>query len=88
MNDTISKQIRLTVTMSTKVQKTIFSDWNIDSLLNVVGEKVSNLFLYLCLTFQSNSCDNISKNIIGCNVITFAWALSKWIPKPSMVCPY
>ncbi len=35
---------------------------------------MGNLFLYICSTFQNNTCDGILKNIVSCNVLTPTWA--------------
>ncbi len=43
----------------------------------MVGENVGNLSLYMCSTLQNNSCDGIPKSIVGCNVLTPAWALKQ-----------
>jgi hypothetical protein len=43
----------------------------------MVGENVGNLFLYMCSTFQNNSCNGILKSIMGCNVFIPAWALKQ-----------
>jgi hypothetical protein len=61
--------------------KAISNNKNIDSLSSVVREKVGNLFLYVCSTFQNNNDNDISKNIVGCNVLTPTWALKE------MLCP-
>jgi hypothetical protein len=42
---------------------------HIVSYLNMLN----NLSLYVCFTFQNNSCDGISKNIVRCNVLTPTW---------------
>jgi hypothetical protein len=34
-------------------------------MLNVANGKVGNLSLHVCFTFQINSCNDISKNIMG-----------------------
>jgi hypothetical protein len=47
--------------------KAIFNDMNINSTSNVTKEKVKNFSLYMCFTFQNNSCNNILKNIMDCN---------------------
>jgi hypothetical protein len=60
--------------------KVISNNKNIDSLSNVVGEKVGNLFLYV-FHFPKNSDNDISKNIVGCNVFIPTWALKE------MACP-
>jgi hypothetical protein len=44
----------------------ISSDKDIHSLLGVAKEKVEDLPLNMCSTFQSNSCENISKFVAGC----------------------
>jgi hypothetical protein len=51
------------------------SDENIYSFLCMVGKKVGNLFLYVGSIFQRNSCNGISKRIMGCNVLIPAWAM-------------
>jgi hypothetical protein len=53
----------------------ITGDKNIHSFLSVVREKVGNLPLNICSTLQSNSCDNISKCIMGYCTLTLAKAL-------------
>jgi len=57
-----------------KGSKIVRGDKNIDSLLNVVAKKVRTFCLYMCFTFQNNSCNFILKNIVTYNVFTFAWA--------------
>jgi hypothetical protein len=61
--------------------KAIFNNKNIDPLLSVVGEKVGNLSLYVCSIFQNNNDNDISKIIVGCNVLIPTWALKE------MLCP-
>ncbi len=43
----------------------ISGDKDIPSSSSVVREKVGDLLLNMCSTFQNNSCDNISKCIMG-----------------------
>jgi len=50
--------------MSIKVWK-LFLVKNINLLLNVVGEKVGNLFLYVCSILQNNNYDNIFEKYCG-----------------------
>ncbi len=50
--------------------KAIFDDKDIHSLLGVAKEKVEDLPLNMYSTFQNNSCDSISKCIVGyCTLI-------------------
>ncbi len=44
----------------------ISNDKDIYSSSNVAREKVGNLLLNMCYTFQNNSCDSIPKCIVGC----------------------
>jgi hypothetical protein len=55
--------------------KIVFGDKNIDLLLSEAGEKVGNLFLYVCSSFQNNSCNDIPKNIVNYNAFIIAHAL-------------
>jgi hypothetical protein len=48
----------------------VFGDKDIDSSLGVAREKVEDLFLNMCSTFQSNSCNNIPKCIMCCCMFT------------------
>jgi hypothetical protein len=50
--------------------KAIFCDKDIHLLLSVTKEKVGDLFLNMCSTFQNNSFDNISKCIMGYCTLT------------------
>jgi hypothetical protein len=43
----------------------------------MVAKNVINLFLYMCSTFQNNSCDGIPKSIVGCSVFTRTQALKQ-----------
>jgi len=43
----------------------LFGDKDIHSLLSVVREKVRDLPLNMCFTFQSNSYNNILKCVMG-----------------------
>jgi hypothetical protein len=54
--------------------KIVFSDKDIHSSLGVVKEKVEDLPLNMCSTFQNNSCKNISKCIVGCYMFIPSWA--------------
>ncbi len=54
--------------------KTIYGDDNIHSSSCVVGEKVKNLSLYMSSIFWCYNCNDISKCIMGYNVLTLAWA--------------
>ncbi len=48
----------------------VSSDKDIHLLSNVAREKVGDIFLNMCSTFESNSCDIISKCIVGyCTLI-------------------
>jgi hypothetical protein len=49
---------------SSESSKTISGDKDIHSLLGVAREKVGDLPLNMCSTFQSNNYDNISKRIL------------------------
>jgi hypothetical protein len=46
----------------------VFRDKDIQSLLDVAKEKVGELPLNMCATFQNNSYNNILKYIVGYNV--------------------
>ncbi len=48
--------------------KTIFGDDNVHSSSCVAAEKVKTLFLYMNSTLQCDSCNGISKHIMGYNV--------------------
>jgi hypothetical protein len=48
--------------------KAVFRDKDIHSLLDVAREKVGELLLNMCATFQNNSYNNILKYIVGYNV--------------------
>jgi hypothetical protein len=54
-----------------------FSNDDICSLLGVAREKVGNLPLNMCSTFQNNSHDNISKCIMGYCTFTSIGALKQ-----------
>jgi len=54
--------------------KIVFGDNNINLFLCMVGEKVWNI-LYMSSTFQHDSYNDISKCIMGYNVLTLAWAM-------------
>jgi hypothetical protein len=44
----------------------ISGDHDIHSSLGVAKEKMEDLFLNMCSTFQSNNYDNILKCVVGC----------------------
>jgi hypothetical protein len=52
----------------------ISNDKDIHSSLGVAREKVGDLPLNMCSTFQNNSCDSIPKHIVGCYTFTLAGA--------------
>lgn len=54
--------------------KVISHDKNIDLLSNMVLGKVENLSSYMCCNLQSNSCNDILKNIMGCSTFIFTQA--------------
>lgn len=74
---TIFGLVGLIMTISIKGLKAIYGNKNINLPPNVVGEKVENIFSYMCCIFQNNSCDGIPKSIMGCNVFTLARALKQ-----------
>jgi hypothetical protein len=45
--------------------KVVSGDKDIHSSSGVVRDKVGDLLLNMCSTFQNNSCDNIPKCIMG-----------------------
>jgi hypothetical protein len=49
----------------------------LDSSVSMVGKKVGNLSLYMCFTFQNNSCNGIPKSIVHYSALTPAWALKQ-----------
>ncbi len=55
--------------------KAVSSDKDILLLSSVAREKVGNLPLNMCSTFQNNSYNYISKCIVGYYMFTFARAL-------------
>jgi uncharacterized hydantoinase/oxoprolinase family protein len=55
----------------------VSSDKDIHSLSSVVREKVGDLLLNMCFTFQSNNCNNISKCVMGYCMIIPAGALKQ-----------
>ncbi len=54
--------------------KTISGDKNIHLSSNVAKEKVGDLPLNMCSTFQNNSCNNIQKCVVDCYMFILAWA--------------
>ncbi len=54
--------------------KVVFGDDNIRLSSCVVGEKVRNQFLYVSSTFRCDSCNGISKRIMGYNAHILARA--------------
>jgi hypothetical protein len=48
----------------------IFGNKNIHLSLNVVKEKVRNLFLNMCFAIQIISCNNIPKCVVDCYTFT------------------
>jgi hypothetical protein len=54
--------------------KMVFGNDNIHSFPCMVREKAGNFFLYVSSILQCNSCNGISKHIMGCNVFILAWA--------------
>jgi hypothetical protein len=55
----------------------VFCDKDNYSLLNVTKEKLGDLPLNMCSTFQNNSYDNISKCIMGYCTLTSIVALKQ-----------
>jgi len=69
--------------------KVVSSNKIIHSLSSMAREKVEDLLLHMCSTFQNNSCNNILKCVVGVNVRSFLqrhW--NKWVPKLLMVWPH
>ncbi len=54
--------------------KTIYGDKDIHSSSNVTREKVVDLLLNVCSTFQNNSCNIILKCVVGFYTFTFTRA--------------
>jgi hypothetical protein len=48
----------------------VFGNKNIHLLSGVAKEKVGNFLLNMCSTFQSNNCNNISKCVVSCYILT------------------
>jgi len=62
--------------MTTSINlKVVYNDKNMNSQLIMVGKNVGNLFLYICFTFQNNSCKSTPKSIVGCSVFILAQTL-------------
>jgi hypothetical protein len=57
--------------------ETISTNKDIHSSLNVAREKVGDLHLNMCSTFQNNSHNNIPKCIMGYCTFIHAWALKQ-----------
>jgi hypothetical protein len=55
----------------------VFNDKDIHSSLSVVKEKVGDLLLNMCSTFQNYNCDNVSKCIVRCYTFTLARAFKQ-----------
>jgi hypothetical protein len=56
--------------------ETIYANKDIHLSLNVVKEKVGDLHLNMCSTFQNNSCNNIPKCILS-----YCMFIPPWAPK-------
>ncbi len=65
--------------------KIVSSDKDINSLLNVVKEKVGDFLFNMCSTFQNNSYNSTSKCIMGCYTFIPLGHRNKWVPRLSMV---
>jgi hypothetical protein len=55
----------------------IYGDKDIHSSSSVVREKVGDLLLNMCFTFQNNNCNNISKCIVSYCTFTLVRASKK-----------
>jgi hypothetical protein len=55
----------------------VFGNKNIHLLSGVAKEKVGDFPLNMCSTFQSNSCNNISKCVVACCMFTPIGALKQ-----------
>jgi hypothetical protein len=64
---TLSMQVWSIMTMIHQGLEVISNDKDIHSLSSLAKEKVRDLFLNMCSTFQNNSCNNISKRVVICS---------------------
>jgi hypothetical protein len=85
---TIFGWVKSIMTLSIKVRKLFLVIKISNSPLIMVGENVGILFLYMCSTFQHNSCDGIPKSIFNAHSHTSIKA--NWYPNYQWynVCPH